>query len=231
MKLNALSMLAAVTLVGCASEQAAHKPGHSDHPSGHAHAHRFDNAEEWAKKFDDPSRDAWQKPDDVIRALRFSPESVVADIGAGTGYFTMRIAPHVARVIALDVEPDMVRYVEERAKSAGLTNVVARVVPPDDPVIGEPVSDVIIVNTIHHIENRVAYFTKLRERSPRRVIVVDFKMGDIPVGPAESMRVTPVKLTDEMKRAGFDIIDVDESTLPHQYIAIYGDPAVLRADE
>src|SRR5262249_62196659 len=63
---------------------------HDEHAGGMPH--RFEHADEWAKKFDDPSRDAWQHPDDVLGALALAPGQTIADIGAGTGYFTVRLA-------------------------------------------------------------------------------------------------------------------------------------------
>src|SRR5688572_8371458 len=68
------------------------------------HQHRFSDAEKWAKVFDDPERDAWQKPDEVIRALKLAPDALVADIGAGTGYFAVRFARTVpqGRVYGVD---------------------------------------------------------------------------------------------------------------------------------
>ena len=83
---------------------------HGDQTPDHF-AHRFDNVEELVKRFDDPARDAWQMPSRVIDALQLAPGEVVADIGAGTGYFTVRLARAAARpkVYAVDVEPSMVR--------------------------------------------------------------------------------------------------------------------------
>src|SRR4026209_2934107 len=89
----------------------------------HAH-HKFSGAEHWAKVFDDPERDKWQKPHEVITALRLAPDQSVADIGAGTGYFAVRFAHMLpqGRVYAVDVEPDMVKYLGERAKKENLAN-------------------------------------------------------------------------------------------------------------
>src|SRR5687767_10377089 len=91
-------------------------PNHNDHEHSHgehghhgAHGHRFEKAEDWAPKFDDPARDEWQKPDLVVAALEIAPNMIVADIGAGTGYFEPRLSLAVeptGRVIALDVEQD-----------------------------------------------------------------------------------------------------------------------------
>jgi predicted methyltransferase len=86
--------------------------------SPHSHDHSFGDAAKWAQVFDDPKRDAWQKPHQVIQVLALKPDAVIADIGSGTGYFAMRFAHMVpkGRVYGLDTEPDMVKYLAERAK-------------------------------------------------------------------------------------------------------------------
>lgn len=210
-------------------ERHEERHGHGDHgahPGGHHDGHhRFENAEEWARRFDDPARDAWQKPGDVVRGLGLTGGEVAADIGAGTGYFTMPLARALpqGKVIAVDVEKDMVRYLEERARKEGLTNVVPVLAPTDDPALPEPVDIVLLVDTVHHIEARPAYFAKVKQKLKPggRVVVVDFKMGDIPVGPGEKMRITPDALTEEMQAAGLTLVSVDDATLPYQYIATY----------
>ena len=112
---------------------------------------------------DDPARDEWQQPDRVLAALELRPGHMVADIGAGTGYFTVRLAraPGVAKVFAVDIEPSMVEYVRQRAAKEGLRNVVVVQGASDRSNLPEPVDLVLIVDTFHHIPNRVAYFREL----------------------------------------------------------------------
>ena len=108
--LRAMFVLAAVLYLDVAAAQAPH-----------THEHSFGNAKKWSKVFDDPTRDAWQKPLEVIQALKLEPDAVVADIGAGTGYFAVRFAHMVpkGRVYALDTEADMVKHLSERARREG----------------------------------------------------------------------------------------------------------------
>ena len=158
------------------------------------HQHSFGDAEKWAKVFDDPARDAWQKPHQVIEALALAPDAVVADIGSGTGYFAARLVHFVpqGRVYGVDIEPDMVKYLAERARREGLANLVSVAGLPDDPRLPGKADLVLMVDVYHHIENREAYFRKLRGylNAGGRVAVIDFRQ-DSPDGPPKSERIPP----------------------------------------
>jgi cyclopropane fatty-acyl-phospholipid synthase-like methyltransferase len=189
----------------------------------HTHEHRFSGAERWARVFDDPARDRWQKPDEVIAALALTPDATVADIGAGTGYFAARLARAVpkGRVYAVDIEPDMVRYLGERAKREGLPNLRPVLGKPDDPQLPESVDRVLIVDTYHHIGDRVAYFERLRARLKpgAEIAIVDFTL-DSPVGPPRSARVAADVVRAEMQRAGYALA-AQHDFLPHQYFLVF----------
>ena len=104
--------------------------------SPHTHEHSFSDADKWSQVFDDPQRDAWQKPHEVIQALALKvADALVADIGAGTGYFSVRLAHSVpqGRVYTVDTEPDMVKHLAERAKRDGLTNLTPVSAQPANP--------------------------------------------------------------------------------------------------
>lgn len=190
----------------------------------HAH-HRFDDAEAWAKRFEDPSRDEWQKPDVVLEMLALSPTSRVADIGAATGYFPVRIARKVpeGRVWGVDVEPDMVRFLNARAQEEGLSNLFSVLGTPADPLLPEPVDVVLVVNTYHHISDRTAYFQRLaRHLLPGgRVVVVDFKPGDLPVGPPAAGKVPPDVVEAEMQAAGCAVEAREDERLPYQFVRVF----------
>ncbi|GAB4472043.1 MAG: hypothetical protein OHK0044_15510 [Burkholderiaceae bacterium] len=201
-------------VVACAGAQAQ---------TPHTHEHRFSGAEGWARVFDDPARDRWQRPDEVVAALALAPDAAVADIGAGTGYFAARLARAVpkGRVYAVDIEPDMVRYLGERAQREDLSNLRPVLGKPDDPQLPEPVDRVLIVDTYHHIGDRIGYFERLRARLKPggAVAIVDFTL-DSPVGPPRSARIPAQQVRDEMQRAGYALA-AQHDFLPHQYFLVF----------
>jgi ubiquinone/menaquinone biosynthesis C-methylase UbiE len=182
----------------------------------------FSEAKRFAAHFDDPARDAWQKPDEVVQLLSVTPGSTVVDLGAGTGYFLGRLSKAVGdggQVLALDAEPQMVAYSEHRARETGWKNVVARQVPYESPELApESVDRVLIVDTWHHISDREAYAAKLRTglRPGGAVVIVDFTL-ESDVGPPASHRLAPERVVQELETAGLAARIVEE-TLPKQYV-------------
>ncbi|MDY7230073.1 class I SAM-dependent methyltransferase [Hyalangium rubrum] len=185
--------------------------------------HRFEDAEAWAQRFEDPARDAWQKPDEVISALALPPEAKVADLGSATGYFAVRLARavHQGVVYGVDIEPDMARYLGERARREGLGNLKPVLGAPASPQLPEPVDLVLVVNTYHHISDRVTYFRKLQGMlTPKgRVAVIDFRKGQ-PMGPPEEHRLPPEQLRQEMEAAGYRFVE-EHGFLPNQYFLLF----------
>jgi SAM-dependent methyltransferase len=203
-------------------QEPAHGPGQK--PAHGAHMdHRFDDPERYAKSFDDPARDEWQLPGRVIDALALAPGQVAADIGAGTGYFTVRLAKAAARpkVYAVDIEMAMVDYVRQRAAREGLTQVVAVQGSATGANLPEPVDVVLVVDTYHHIPNRPAYFRELRKsmKPSARLAIIDFRKG-APSGPPEEFRFTPEQITAELKQAGFSL-HTQHDFLPRQLFLVY----------
>lgn len=183
---------------------------------------RFDHADQWAPVFDDPQRDAWQQPDKVVAALGLAPGMTVADVGAGTGYFEKRLSAAVGdsgAVIAVDIEPDMVRYLRERAHREATPNVEARLAAPSDPKLtAASVDRILIVDTWHHIDDRVGYAKKLASalKPGGAVFVVDFTL-ETTKGPPKQHRLTPAQVIDELTQAGLGASVVDVG-LPDQYV-------------
>jgi predicted methyltransferase len=184
--------------------------------------HRFAHAEQWAKKFDEPDRDAWQKPGDVVAAMEIRPGMTVADIGAGTGYFEPWLSRAVGPtgvVLALDIEPGMVHYLTERAVREHLGNVKALQVAVDDPQLPRGgVDRILLVDTWHHIPSREAYAARLREAlAPGgSITIVDFTR-ESPRGPPPQHRLSPDQVVRELSAAGLRA-SVTPVGLPEQYV-------------
>jgi SAM-dependent methyltransferase len=189
----------------------------------HGHQHSFRDAEKWSHVFDDPKRDAWQKPHEVIQALALKPDARVADLGAGTGYFSARLARMLpqAKVYAIDIEPDMVRFLESRAQREGLGNVIALQGAADNPRLPEKADLILLVDVYHHIGDRTPYFRRLREslRPGGRIAIVDFK-PDSPVGPPRAARIAAAAVMAEMTAAGYAVA-AEHAFLPYQYFLVF----------
>ena len=191
--------------------------------SPHTQDHSFSGAEHWTKIFDDPKRDAWQKPHEVIQALKLKPDSVIADIGSGTGYFSARFANMVpnGRVYGLDTEPDMVKYLADRAKREGLKNISAVQAKPNDPRLPEKADVVVLVDAYHHVVNREQYFRQLQAslKPGGRLAVIDFRMESSD-GPPKAARIAPEQVKAELQRAGYRLAE-EHGFLPNQYFLVF----------
>lgn len=208
-----LFFLAAALAASLAFAQQGHQPMH----------HHFSDAERWAQVFDDPARAQWQRPKQVIAALALAPDARVADIGSGTGYFSVRLARAVpqGKVFGADLEPDMVKYLNARAAKEKLSNLTSIQAAPEDPRLPEPVDLVLLVDTYHHIRARPDYFARLRDRlrPDGRVAIIDFK-ADSPTGPPRGGRVAPEVVEKEMTQAGYHRVAAHDF-LPYQYFLVF----------
>jgi len=195
----------------------------SDDHHGQGMRHSFSDVARFRRLFDAPDRDEWQKPEEVVRLLSLEAGMTVVDLGAGTGYFLEHLVDAVGdegTVLALDVEPNMVAHMEDRAEARGYDQVEARVVEEDDPGL-EPASvdRVLIVDTWHHLSDREAYAGSLRKalRPDGFVLVVDFTR-DSERGPPKRHKLPATTVVEELEAGGFPDVAVVEETLPDQYV-------------
>lgn len=195
---------------------------HGDHNISNAHMNKR-SFEELVANFESPDRETWQKPDEVLELLGPLEGRTFMDIGAGTGYFAFRLTQKGAKVISADVDQRFIDYVEEKKKQLGDSLISTRKIPYDSPSLAKAeVTDVIIVDTYHHIEDRVTYFKAVKEgiQAGGRLIVIDFKKEETPHGPPVHHRFSPEEVKAELEQSGFSDFTVDTQLLPYQYILI-----------
>ena len=174
---------------------------------------------------EDPARDAYQKPHEVMEALAVKDGEVIADIGAGSGYFSVRLAHHVGkagRVYAVDVSPEMIGHLHRRVRDMALLNVSPILAPPDDPLLPEPVDRFLIVDVWHHIEDQAGYLAKMKERLKPggQVVMIDFQKRELPVGPPVGMKIAREALIAQMEAHGFRLAK-EHTFLPYQYFLVF----------
>lgn len=177
------------------------------------------DAAEYARVLNDPARDAWQKPHDVIMTLALKPTEVIADIGAGPGYFARRFANHAGTVYAVDIDDKLLKMGAEGAPANYKTILAA----PDDPRLPDASVDTIFFcDVLHHISDRAAYLRKLNRalKPGGRIVIVDFYKRDLPVGPPPAMKIERDDVIAEFRAAGFRLAN-SYDFLPHQYFLVF----------
>lgn len=203
-------ILLVLLLRGLAAAQGPHQLPASDFGAFVAH-------------MEDPARAKWQKPDAVVQRLHLRRGESVADIGAGSGYFSVRLARTVGargHVYAVDIDPRAVRHMRDRFRRAHLLQASAVQAVADDPRLPRPVDLIFICDAWHHITHHDAYLHGLRRylRPGGRLVIVDFKPdADPSIGPPKSMRLSAAQVTGELRRAGFRATAAPDF-LPLQYV-------------
>jgi ubiquinone/menaquinone biosynthesis C-methylase UbiE len=209
-----IGVLSAIVLTGAQAPRDQHD------------AHRLhENPAAYIAALEDPKRDAYQKPHEVMTALAVKEGEVIADIGAGSGYFTVRLAHHVGargRVYAVDVSADMIRHLHARVRDMRLLNVSPILARPDDPLLPQPVDRFVIVDVWHHIEDQAGYLALMKKalKPGGQVVMIDFHKRDLPVGPPLAMKIAREDLLAQMKTHGFELV-TEHTFLPHQYFLVF----------
>lgn len=176
--------------------------------------------------YDIQSRVIWQKPEIVLNLLGNLKGRTIADIGTGTGFFAFRIANAGAKVIAIDIDPRAIEWVEaEKRHYPAEVQILleTRLAAPENPNLkSEEVDVVLMVNTYIYLENRVAYFRNLRKglKKDGRVIIIDFKEHETPIGPKVEERIAQSQVHSELIQAGYTVTSADDKSLEYQYIIV-----------
>lgn len=216
-----LCLLGSVGNVFALAQEGAREGAQEGHRS-----HSGRDVSGYIKNLDRASRTEWQKPDEVVGKLQLQAGKAVADLGAGSGYFTFRFAGAVGEqgtVYAVDIEPGMLDHITNRAQEEGIGNLQPVHAAPDDPKLGAGSVDMIFTcNVLHHIENRDRYYPLLLKalRPGGRFAVVDFYKRELPVGPGPEMKITKQDMIREVEAAGFHLAE-DFDFLPYQYFLVF----------
>jgi SAM-dependent methyltransferase len=194
----------------------------------------FADTEKYIEFLERPDRAVWQKPDEVVAALRLAGTETLVDVGAGSGYFTFRFAKVLpkGKVIATDVQPEMVRHIHHKVLTEGITNVQAVLADPSDPGVDPSADVVFIADVIHHVEGREAWLRRMfSETKPgAKLVVIEFKEGKLPLGPPEAVKLPKAKLTAMICEAGFALDSDHANLLPYQTFLVFKKPLTNRGD-
>lgn len=230
--LLATSLCASLTINTRLANAAQHGGGHTEMHAAHGALEPGDTANEFMNQrgfaeliagFESPERIAWQRPDVLLDLLEPLAGKRVADIGSGSGFLAFgMVERNASSVLCVDIDERFLAYILGKRDALGLEAAIkTRLSPTDRPMLAAGEIDLAVtVNTYHHIENRVAYFRVVRSalRENGRVFVVDFRGGDLPVGPPASMKIDTPTIEAELREAGFKNISVDNESLPYQFV-------------
>jgi ubiquinone/menaquinone biosynthesis C-methylase UbiE len=174
-----------------------------------------------------PGRDEEQKPDEIIRTMALKKGDVVADLGAGTGYFTRRLARAVASsgvVYAVDIQPEMLSLLKDNMAKAGVRNVVPVLGEVDDPKLPRASLDwVLLVDVYHELQQPKATLAKVREalKPGGRVALVEYRLeGLTALHVREEHRMSTKQVLSEWEPAGFRLVKLYEF-LPVQHFFVF----------
>ena len=175
-------------------------------------------------EYSNKERLIWQKPEMVINRLGNLMTKTVADLGAGSGFFSFKLIPKAKKVIALDIDDRFIRFMDSLKNDLPPNlrlNFEARLVEPDNAHLKPAEVDaVIIVNTYMYINDRVNYMRRLKNGISKggTILIVDYKETELPVGPSTDIKVAMTTVQNELKKAGYSNIVSDNTSLTYQYI-------------
>lgn len=174
----------------------------------------------------EPDRVIWQKPEMVMELLGSLKNKVVADIGAGTGFFTFRLLQQAKKVIAVDIDKaplDKMRSLAQKLDTSISGKLEIKLASPSDPGLEpESVDIVFMSNTYMYINNRVQYLRNLKKylKKGAAILIIDYKKKSLPFGPPIEERIDLGTVEEELTAAGYRIRRSDDVSLDYQYIVL-----------
>jgi SAM-dependent methyltransferase len=198
---------------------------HGVHP---ADLRPFKDVEKYIAFLERPDRAKWQRPDAVIAALALAGDETIADVGAGSGYFSFRFARALPRgkVVATEIQPEMVRHMHHKAMTEKVRNLQAVLGKPEDAGIPDGVDIVFVCDVLHHVPDTATWLVKLagEMKTGARLVLIEFKQGRLPQGPPEKLKIPRAKLLSLATGAGL-VLDAEKPTLlPYQTFLVFRKP-------
>ncbi|SHJ99371.1 class I SAM-dependent methyltransferase [Pseudozobellia thermophila] len=222
MKIRTIILSATTMISTMAFSQHKHHTKKNEGKAASANAYMLrSSTEDLIKRFESPERDAYQQPQKVLEYLGDLTNKKIMDIGAGSGYFSVKLAAQGAHVIAADVSDEFQDALKKRIEENDLKNIELRKIPYDNPNLADGEVDmVLIVNTYHHIDNRSDYFSKVKNgtKDNGELVIIDFFKTEVPVGPPTDHKIAIDVVIAELKKAGYTDFEVNVDLLPYQYI-------------
>ena len=221
--ITAILAIASTSTIMAQEHQNKNHHGHGDGKPAHSaneYMHKA-STDDLINRFESKERDEYQQPHKVMQYLGNINGKAIMDIGAGTGYFSVKLAKHGANVIAADVNDEFQTFLKKRIEDNKIENITLRKIPFDSPDLKDNEVDmVLIVNTYHHIDNRAEYFAKVKKglKNDGELVVIDFFKTDVPVGPPTNHKVSIDEVVAELKKAGYTSFEVNVDLLPYQFI-------------
>jgi ubiquinone/menaquinone biosynthesis C-methylase UbiE len=188
----------------------------------------FAEVEKYIEFLDRAERNAWQKPDEVVQAVGLKNGETLYDLGAGSGYFSFRFARAVpgARVIAADLEPEMIRHIHHKASLEGIPNLSPVLVKTGDPQVPSDADVIFVCDVLHHVSDRAHWLRRLTSemKSGARLVLIEFKEDKLPEGPPESAKIPRTELLQLVTRSGLQPQAEKPELLPYQVFLVFRKP-------
>jgi ubiquinone/menaquinone biosynthesis C-methylase UbiE len=167
-------------------------------------------------------RRVWQDPDRILNAVELKPQFVVADVGCGSGYFTVQLSKRVKKVYGIDVQEEMLSFLEDKVKRLRIANIKLLLSKPDEIPLKRGAVDLLMsVNTLHEFANKEKMIEEMRRvvKKGGKLLIVDFKKEETGFGPPVRIRMRQDEAIRLFERNGLTLSKARE--LPYHYLLVF----------